>query len=91
LNDKCSSDEEAISQIRKTYALYGDPIDESNMQGVDRPLPNELHNTIPLKQPFSGFFTATVRAGSKPSSILDMLGTLDGVKNSIHYARVRIK
>ena len=40
------SDENAISQIRKTYALYGDPTNESNTQGVDRPLPNELHNTV---------------------------------------------
>lgn len=45
---------------------------------------------LPLKQPFSSFFTATVRGGSKPSAILDMLGTLDGVKNSIHYAKIRI-
>jgi hypothetical protein len=45
-DSKGLSDQEAISQIRKTYALYGDPTDESNMQGVDRPLPNELHNTI---------------------------------------------
>jgi hypothetical protein len=46
--------------------------------------------TLPLKHPFSSFFTATVRAGSKPSSTLDMLGTLDGVKNAIHYAKVRL-
>jgi hypothetical protein len=43
---KGMSDQEAISQIRKTYALYGNPTDETNMQGEDRPLPNELHNTI---------------------------------------------
>lgn len=45
-NAKGLSDEEAISQMRKTYALYGDPTDESIMQGEDRPLPNELHNAI---------------------------------------------
>jgi hypothetical protein len=43
---KGMSDQEAISQIRKTYALYGNPTDETNTQGEDRPLPNELHNTI---------------------------------------------
>lgn len=42
---------------------------------------------IPLRYPFSSFFTATVRAGSKPSSILDMLGTTSE-KNTIRYARV---
>ena len=45
---------------------------------------------LPLKQPFASFFTATVRAGSKPSSILDMFGTPDGIKNKICYARLRI-
>jgi hypothetical protein len=45
---------------------------------------------IPLKHPFSSFFTATVRAGSKPSEILDLLGTPEGIKNKICYARVRI-
>jgi len=45
---------------------------------------------IPLKKPFSSFFTATVRAGSKPSEIVDMLGIQDGSKNTISYARIRI-
>jgi hypothetical protein len=45
---------------------------------------------LPLKQPFSSFFTATVRAGSKQSEILDMLGVAEGVKNTISYARVRL-
>ena len=46
--------------------------------------------TIPLKQPFSSFFTATVRAGSEPSLFLDMLGNVKGDKNAIHYARIRL-
>jgi hypothetical protein len=48
------------------------------------------HVILPFKQPFSSFFTATVRAGSKPSEILDMLGIRDGVRNTISYGRVRI-
>lgn len=44
---------------------------------------------IPLRYPFSSFFTATVRAGSRPSSILDMLGTTSE-KNAIYYARVNL-
>jgi len=43
---------------------------------------------LPLKQPFSSFFTATVRAGSKPSEVIDILGICDGVKNTISYARI---
>ncbi len=46
---------------------------------------------LPLKYPFSSFFTATVRAGSKPSEILDMFGITEGAKNTISYARVRIR
>jgi hypothetical protein len=45
---------------------------------------------LPLKQAFSSFFTATVRAGSSPSVLLDMLGTPNDGKNTIHYARVRL-
>jgi len=45
-NEKGFSEEEAIDKIRKTYPIYGDPLDESNMRGKDRPLPNELHDTI---------------------------------------------
>jgi hypothetical protein len=46
---------------------------------------------LPLKQPFSNFFTATVRAGSKPSDIIDILGMPEGVENAIHYARITIR
>jgi hypothetical protein len=46
--------------------------------------------TIPLKQPFTSFFTSTVRAGSKPSHVLDMLGTTNE-KNTIRYARVGLR
>ena len=42
---------------------------------------------IPLRYPFSSFFTATVRGGSEPSSSLDFLGTTSE-KNTIRYARV---
>jgi hypothetical protein len=45
---------------------------------------------IPLKQPFSSFFTATVRAGSRPSEILDLLGIQAGVKNAVSYAKIRL-
>ena len=35
---------------------------------------------LPLKQPFSSFFTSTIRAGTKPSPVLDMMGICEGVK-----------
>ncbi len=43
---------------------------------------------VPLKRPFSSFFTATVRGGSSPSNIIDVFGQ-DG-KNEMRYARIRI-
>lgn len=42
---------------------------------------------IPLRYPFSSFFTATVRGGSEPSFFLDILGTTSE-KNTVRYARV---
>ncbi|MBK7709754.1 MAG: hypothetical protein IPJ37_01395 [Bacteroidales bacterium] len=45
---------------------------------------------LPLKQPFSSFFTATVRGGSRPSEVIDMLGVSEDVKNTISYARIRL-
>jgi hypothetical protein len=45
---------------------------------------------LPLKTPLSTFFTAAERGGSRPSNILDLLGTgSDG--QSLRYARVRLK
>ena len=44
--------------------------------------------TAGLERPFSSFFTATVRGGSEPSEIIDVLGE-DG-KQEMRYARIRI-
>ena len=45
---------------------------------------------VPLKQPFTQFFTATVRAGSPPSSVLELLGTRQGARNTISFARIQL-
>jgi hypothetical protein len=45
---------------------------------------------IPFKQPFTSFFTATVRGGSPPASTLDLLGQRAGAPLAISYARVRL-
>lgn len=45
---------------------------------------------VPLSQPFTSFFTATVRGGSSPSDILDLLGVRAGGGNAISYARIRL-
>ena len=45
---------------------------------------------VPLKHPFLDCFTATVRAGSQPSAILDLLGVRADSPNTMSYARVRL-
>lgn len=45
---------------------------------------------LPLKHPFTSYFTATIRAGSPPSRTLEMLGTQAGRDGTISYARVRL-
>jgi hypothetical protein len=46
--------------------------------------------TIPLKHPMSDYFTATVRAGSPPSRVLELLGHRAGHPTTISYARIRL-
>jgi hypothetical protein len=38
--------EDSGTKLRRAFPLYGDPTDESNTKGDDRPLPNELHERI---------------------------------------------
>jgi hypothetical protein len=45
---------------------------------------------VPLKHPLSDYFTATVRAGSPPSVVLEVLGHRVGSFNTVSYARIRL-
>jgi len=45
---------------------------------------------VPLKEPFTSFFTAAVRAGSPPSNTLELLGQRVGKPLAISYARIRL-
>jgi hypothetical protein len=45
---------------------------------------------VPLKQPMTDYFTATVRAGSPPSRSLELLGHRAGRLTTISYARIRV-
>ncbi|MGQ9575185.1 MAG: hypothetical protein ACUVUC_07700 [Thermoguttaceae bacterium] len=45
---------------------------------------------IPLAHPISAYFTATVRAGSPPSCVLEMLGYRVDTPGAVSYARVRL-
>ncbi len=44
-----------------------------------------------LQQPFTSYFTATVRGGSPPSATLEMLGQRANAGLTISYARVRLQ
>jgi len=46
---------------------------------------------VPLEHPFRSFFTATVRAGSPPSTTLDLLGERADSSATISYARIRLQ
>ena len=45
---------------------------------------------VPVKKPFTDFFTATPRAGAPPSGTLELLGTRQGSSATISYARIRV-
>lgn len=46
---------------------------------------------VPLEHPFAVCFTATVRAGTPPSAILDLLGPRSGANHTMSYARIRLQ
>ncbi len=46
--------------------------------------------TVPLQKPFSFFFTATVRAGSPPSSTVELFGQQAGGDTAMAYARIAL-
>lgn len=45
---------------------------------------------VPLKKPFTNFFTATTRAGTLPSNTLELLGIQEGARATISYARIKL-
>lgn len=45
---------------------------------------------IPFHKPFTSYFTATIRAGSNPSTSLELLGPRAGSNDTISYARVNL-
>ena len=57
--------------------------------GVEGPLAEGI--AIPFSSAFTSWFTATPRAGTKPSEYLDVLGVQAGRDNTIRYARVRVR
>ncbi len=69
----------------------GKQVSENRLIQIQRDGTASAARSVPFKQPFTSFFTATVRAGSAPSMTLDLLGTRVGAANTISYARVRLQ
>jgi len=46
---------------------------------------------ISFKSPFTSYFTATVRAGSLPSNMLELFGQREGAPQTMSYARVKLR
>ena len=74
----------------KGTGASGQPVAENRLIEMTPDGNPGSHIVLPLKLPFSSFFTATVRAGSKPSEVIDMLGITEGIKNAVSYASVRL-
>jgi hypothetical protein len=47
--------------------------------------------TVPLKRPFTRFYTATWRNGSAPSHVIDIYGSQTDSESALAYARIRIR
>jgi hypothetical protein len=56
--------------------------------GPDGTVTNQ--SVLPLKHPLGSYFTTTIRAGSAPSRILDMLGHRVDSQATVSYARIRL-
>ena len=72
------------------YHVHGRDNDFSRNRVVEILGDNSLSAalTVPLERPLSSFFTSTVRGGSAPSDLIDVLGE-DG-RQEMRYARIRI-
>jgi hypothetical protein len=67
----------------------GRSVSENRLMALSRSGKVERSWRIPLAHPFTAFMTATERAGSPRSDVLDLLGTTVG-KEGISYAAVRL-
>ncbi len=66
---------------------HGRPVSENRILELDREGNPGKPVTIPIKHPFTSFFTATVRAGCRPANSIDMYGS-EGA--TMRYARIRL-
>jgi hypothetical protein len=78
-----------FSYVRGT-GKDGQRVSENRLQEIFRDGTAGAAVRVPLKAPFTNFFTATGRAGSAPSRTLELLGQRAGGGMAISYARIRL-
>ena len=64
-------------------------VSENRIMEIKNGEPTLDFQTIPLKIPFSSFFTATVRTGNEPSTILDLHGVCPN-SDQLRYAAIKL-
>jgi hypothetical protein len=69
----------------------GQPVSENRLLEIRADGTPSAAVRVPLAKPFSHFFSATVRAGSPPSSTLELLGNQEGASHTISFARIRLE
>jgi hypothetical protein len=88
-----------IDEDGRLYVLYyvsgedtaGRSVSENRMVEIGAGGTPGAAAVVPLKHPFTRFFTATWRSGSRPSDVVDVYGTRAGDDNALAYARVRVE
>ncbi|MBN2476645.1 MAG: hypothetical protein JXB62_18690 [Pirellulales bacterium] len=68
----------------------GQPISENRLIELHRDGAVGGPVRVPLTRPFANFFTATVRGGSPPLKVLELLGQRADASATISYARIRL-
>lgn len=68
----------------------GKPLSENRILAIGKDGTVGVMSVVPMSIPLDNYMTATVRAGSRPSNTLDLLGTALGQPNTVRYARVRL-
>jgi hypothetical protein len=69
----------------------GRPVSEDRLIEILRDGTQSKAVPVPLKRAFTRFFTATWRAGSPLSNVIDIYGSQTGSEGAMSYARIRIR
>jgi hypothetical protein len=81
------------------YVLYyvggtgadGERVSENRLAEVRKDGTTSPPQRVDLAQPFTNFYTATWRAGTLPSDVIDVYGTRAGNSGALGYARIRVQ